>query len=387
MTTPSYRPPPDTTGYLDLRVFDRSDQEIIETALAQAQINMPEWTPREGHTEVLLIEALALEMAEAVVAINRLPGATLETLLRFAGVGRDFGAAPTATATIHCADATGHSIPGGTRIYAPTADGAGTVVMLVEPPGAEIPTGQTSATVSLIADIFTDAANGVPAGTLLQMVSHLPFVESVVLNSPITDGRSPETDEVWRDRGVNRLARLSEALVLPRHFEAAALENANVARCVVVDNYDPNTPETEDPGHVTVAVLGDGGALLSEETKAEIEAELEDAAIAVLQVHVVDLTIVLVTISVQVHPSDASDPDAVTAAVARAIDDYLDPLTWTYGGTVRRNEIVSLVDQVFGVDWVGEVVIQGANAAGDLILPEQAAVPSARPDTITVTIV
>lgn len=387
MTIPSYQPPPDTTGYVDLRVYDRSDQDIVDAALAAAQVNLPEWTPREGHVEVLLIEALALEMAEAVVAVNRLPGATLETLLRFAGVGRDFGAAPTATATITCADTVGHSIPGGTRIYAPTATGTGVVTMLVEPPGVEIPTGSATATVSIIGDVYTDAANGVPVGTMLQMVSPLAFVESVELASAISDGRSPETDEVWRDRGVNRLARLTEALVLPRHFEAAALEDPNVARCVVVDNNDPTTGGVgDDPGHVTVAVLGDGGALLSTETKEALEDTLEDAALAVLSVHVVDLSIVLVTLSVQVHLSDATDPDAVTTAVETALLDYLNPLTWAFGTTVRRNEIISLVDQVFGVDYVGAVAITGADGNGDLALAA-AAVPDATPASVTVTII
>src|SRR4051794_9972403 len=102
---------------------------------------MPEWTPREGHSEGLLIEAIALEVAEAVVAVNRLPGAALETLLRFAGVDRDYGAAPLAFAQVTCADSLGHEIPAGTRLYCTTADGQAFVTMLVESPGVTIPSG------------------------------------------------------------------------------------------------------------------------------------------------------------------------------------------------------------------------------------------------------
>jgi hypothetical protein len=388
VTTPSYQPPPDTSAYVDLRIFDRSDQEIVETALAAAQINLPEWTPQEGHTEVVLIEALGLEMAEAIVAINRLPGALLETLLRLAGIARDFGAAPTAQVQITCADSLGHTIPPGTRMYLPTTNGSGVVVMLVEPPGLEIPSGSSTGVVSVIGDVFTDSVNGLPVGTTLQMVSPLPFIESVVLVTPTADGRNPESTEDWRDRGVARLSRLSEALVLPRHFEAAALENPNVARVVAVDNNDPTTSGVgDDPGHITVAVLGDGGANLSEATKLEIQQALQAQAAAQLDVHVSDIQIVDVTVQVGLTLVNAVDPDAVTQAVVDAIDAYIDPLTWSYGRTIRRNEIISLVDQVPGVDWVDSVTIPGANTNGDYMLPLAAAVPRINPGGITVTIV
>lgn len=386
MTTPSYRPPADTTGYVDLRLYDRSDQEIIEAALAAAQINMPEWVPREGHTEVLLIEALALEIAEAVVAVNRLPGATLETLLRFAGVDRDYGAAPTALAQIVCADTLGHEIPAGTRLYLSTADGQGYVTMLVESPGVSIPPGSSTGVVSLIGDVFTSAANGVPAGTSLQMVSPMPFVETIALATPAADGRDPETDEVWRDRGVNRLSRLTEALVLPRHFEAAALEDPNVSRAVVVDNTDPGTEGVgDDPGHVTVAVLGDGGAALSQQAKDVLQLALDDAALAMLQVHVVDIAVHPVVITVTVHLHPTADPDTTTNAVRRAVDEYLDPLTWTYGARVRRNEMISLVDRVTGVDYVAELTMTGQNAEGDLVLATASTVPDLGAVTVTLT--
>jgi len=380
-----YQPPPDITGYIDLRIFDRSDQDLIDTALAAAQVNLPEWQPVEGHTEVLLIEALALELSEAIVAVNRLPGALLEALLRFAGVSRDFGAAPVATATVVCADALGHDIPGGTRIYAPTADGSGVVVMLVEPPGLTIAAGASSGSVNLIADTYTSAANGVPSGTLLATVSPLPFIETVQLTTAIADGRDPETDTAWRDRGVNRLARLTEALVLPSHFEAAALEDPDVARVIVVDNNDPGTGGSgDDPGHVTVAVLGVGGALLSAGAKTALQATLSDQASANLLIHVVDAAIQVVTVAVVVHLADASDPSAVTAAVETAVIDYIDPVTWEFGAVVRGNEIISLCDGVGGVDYVSSVTITGA-VGGNLTLSTPMTLPDASPASVTVT--
>lgn len=387
MTSPAYQPPPDISSYVDLRVFDRTDQEIVESALALLAVNLPELTLREGHTETMLVESVALEASEVVTAINRLPGAVLEALLRFIGIFKDYGNAPTAPATITCADTMGHQIPPGTRLVLPANDGS-LLVMLVESPGVEIPPGSAAGALTLICDSYTAAANGVPTGTALAMATPLPYVDSVTLTGPVTGGRDPESDDDWRDRGVNRLSRLSDTLVLPRHFYAAAMEDPNVARAVVVDNTDPATSGVgDDPGHVTVSVLGAGGAALTTEQRAVLEADLQAAAYAVLAVHVTGITITVLTMSVAVALSDASDPDAVTQTVEQAILDYLDPLTWSGGTTIRRNELISLVDQVAGVDYVSEVMITGADGSGNFVLPSASAVPDATSASVTVTVV
>lgn len=387
MTTPSFQVPPDTTSYVDLRIYDRTDQEIFDGALAALRLNMPGWVPREGHTEVLLLESLALELSEGIVAVNRVPGAVLETLLQLFEVFKDYGAAPTALATITVADLAGHQIPAGTRLYVDTVDGTGVVTMLVEPPGLIIPTGQTSGTVSLIADVFTAAANGAPIGTRLSLASPVPFIDSIELATAIADGRDPETDEQWRDRGVQRLARLSDVLVVPKQFEAAALERPEVSRVIAVDNTDPTTAGVgDDPGHITVAVLGDGGASLSTLAKADIEDALEAQGHAMLDVHVTDIAIQTATIAVTVTLSDSTDPQGVADAVEQAIIAYVDPMTWSYGTTIYRNELISLVDRVPGVDRVVTVTITGQNGSGDLPLATASTVPRATAASVTVTI-
>jgi len=386
VTSPAYQPPPDLTSYVDLRIFDRTDQEIVEAGLVGVALNLPLWVPREGHTEVAILEGVALELAEAITAVNRLPGAVLETLLQLFAIFKSYGAAPTGLAEVFCADTGGHTIPGGTRLYLPTTDGTGVVTMLVEPPGVTIPPGSSSGVVSLIGDVFTASANGAPVGTVIRMVSPMPFIDQIVLTTAVADGLDPETDSNWRDRGVQRLARLSDALVIPRHFEAAALEDPRVFRVVAVDNNDPTTTGVgDDPGHITVAVLGDGAAL-SVAARGEIEAALEAKAIAILDVHVTDIVVVTVTTATTITLADASDPAAVTDAVKQALIGYLNPMTWAYGTTIWRNELISLIDQVPGVDRVVTVTITGANGAGDYPLPTASTLPQGTATSITVSV-
>lgn len=386
MTSPNVSPPPpDLTAYVDLRPFDLSDQEVVEAALAALQLNLPGWIPAEGNTEVMLMESFALETAEAIVAVNRLPGAVVQALLLIAGVDKDAGAAPIASATFVLGDTMGHTIPGGTRVYLPMDNGT-SVTFLVEPPGLVINSGDDTGTVSIIGDTFTASANGLAAGRPMVMADPVPFIESVQLATNVADGRDPESDNDWRDRGVARLSRLSDALVLPRHFVAAALERAEVARAVGIDLWDPlsgNDPG-EDPGHMTVAVLGDGGAALSPEAKDEIEQALEERAVAVLDVHVTDVTITSVNISTTVSLFDGFDETITLQSVEDTITAYVDPLTWAWGGIIRHNEIVSLIDRVAGVDYVATVTIDGSPTA-DYVISGPATLPKA--GTVTATAV
>lgn len=385
MTSPDVSPPsPDITAYVDLRPFDMDDQSLIATAIAAMKLNLPGWIPREGNTEILIVESVALEVAEGIVAINRLPGAVVAAILLMAGVDRDFGAAPIASATFTLGDTNGHTIPGGTRLYLTLADGT-SVVFLVEPPGLTIAPGGNTGTVSIIGDTFTSDANGIPIGTTLVLADPVPFVEHVQLASAVADGRTMETDDEWRDRGVARLSRLSDALVIPRHFEAATLERPEVARALAIDLWDGSGGSPgDDPGHLTVAVLGEGGAPLSPEAKAEILTSLESRAVAILILHVIDITVDTVPVAVEVHLIDGFDEDVVEELIQDTVAGYINPLNWQWGGVIRRNELISLVDQVSGVDYVIDVEIDGGGTS-DYTLTGAATLPEAGTVTVTVS--
>lgn len=376
------QPAPDITSYVDLRPFDVSDQDMIDTALSNLQLNLPGWIPREGNIEALIIESVALMYAELVVAINRVPGAVAEAIITMAGVDRDFGQPPDATVTITFGDALGHTVPGGTRIYLTLSDGS-SITLLVEPPGLTVAPGDSAGTVSVIGDTFTAAANGTPAGTALTMADPLTFVDSVVLASAVADGRDPETDDQWRDRGVEQLSRLSAALVTPAQFTAFALAQSGVSAAYGLDLTNPDSGHDPgaDPGWMTVAVLGPGGTLLSADAKAAIQAAMQAQAIAILQVAVIDATIVTVPVAATVVLTAGSDIDAVTSSIQDAINAYIDPLAWNGATTIYVNELVSLIDQVAGVDRVVSVQLNGV--AADYAITGVAAVPDA--GTITIT--
>lgn len=386
MSSPAGQPVLDLTAYVDLRLFDLTDQEIIAAAVAQLELNVPELTLREGHMETVLLESVALEVAELIVALNRLPGAVVETIIQLVGVTRDYGAEPTATATVVAGDTVGHTVPAGTRVWLPLPSGDAVTFLVETDAGGDepaIPVGGTTVDVSLIGAQYTAAANGMPIGTVLELADPVPWIDTITLATAVADGRDAETDDAWRDRGVTRLSRLSDALVTPGHFESAALEDSSVGRALVIDVWDgAGGAPGDDPGHVTVAVLGADGTLLSAPAKAALEAGMEDRAVATLDVHVIDATIDPVDIAVTVTVLDGYEPDLVEDAVTSALDAYLNPLAWRSGDTVRLYEVIALVDRVEGVDHVLTVLINGV--AANFALSSAAALPDA--DVLTVTI-
>jgi uncharacterized phage protein gp47/JayE len=386
MSQPLSRPPADLGAYVDLRIFDVPSQDLINAMIAMYGISNPGWVAREGNTEVLLMEAIALAVAENVVAINRLPGAVVEAVLGLAGVLRDFGAPATCTATINVADNLGYTIPTGTRFYLTLATGQ-VVVFLAQSPDTQIASGQTSATVNLISQINTAAANGVAAGARLVLADQLNMIQSITLSSTVAGGRDPETDVAWRDRGVARLQRLSDALVVPQQFNAFIDEDVRIGRVMTIDLWDgsvgsPTLPGT-NPGHITSAVLDPTGLPLGTSDLTDLQNQAQAKAAAMLAVHVVNATLDNLNVFVTFTTAAGYTASAVAASVTAAIRNYVNPLTWTAGAPARHNEFVSLVDQVPGVDYVNHLLLNGSTldivASSPRALPQANVVDSADP--------
>jgi hypothetical protein len=373
-------PSPDATPYVDLSLFDKDPQDIFTDGLVNLQSYLPEWEPREGHTEVLLMESLALEVAQLVFAINRVPGAILEVLLRLYGVDRDPGAFPAGTATFTFVDDTGHNLPLGTRV-AVSVPGLDDSMVFATITNVDVPEGQSDVTVPIVGTVSTAAANGLPATTPVELLDAVVSVEFVELAGPIGGGSGPEEDDEWFARGVNRFARLTETLVLPPHFVSAALERPEVERAFTVDNFDPDSgnPPGDDAGHVTVAVYGDGAPLTLAQKDA-IEADFDTRVLANLAVHVVDPTLTPVAVTVEVVAAAGAEAATVEANVEAALTEYLSPSTWGWADTVYRNELISLIDRVDGVERVVAITTPAAD------MPLTGVAPLATVGALTVTV-
>lgn len=110
-------PSPDVRPYVDLTLYDRDSQSIYLDAINYARTALPEFQPREGSIETVLLQSMALEVAELVRSINRLPGGVLQVLLRLMDVQRSEGSLPTTTVQLSGGSSTEYDLPAGIRLY------------------------------------------------------------------------------------------------------------------------------------------------------------------------------------------------------------------------------------------------------------------------------
>jgi uncharacterized phage protein gp47/JayE len=335
---------PDTTPYVDLTLFDKDPQDIFDAAIALLQIRLADWVPREANTEVLLLEALAQEVAELIFAANRIPDAVVETLLRLYGIERDAGAPPTVTLEFTMSGTVGYTVPIGTAVRLDLA-GYESIVFTTDVE-LTILAGVSTGTVTATGDRYTAEGNGVPAGTEVELLDSLTNVDQVDTFTEVTGGRDAEEDADYFERGSQRFARLTETLVLPAHFVSSALDAYNPA-----GDPDNNGPIGADGGHMTVAVYGDG-AVVSAPNKTALETKMEEAAIASLDVHIIDPTITAVNVDVTVKALAGYDSAVVDANVVAALTAYLDPMQWGWGAVVRLYELVQVINSAEGVDYI-----------------------------------
>lgn len=368
-------PTPDLSAYSDLILYDVQPADLVQRALLDATVKLPDWDPKDGNTEVVLMEALSLVAAEFLYGVNRVPSATTMTVMALLGITRSDGAPATATATFTLSDTLGHDIPAGTIVrlnVGPDAVDFTTTVAL------SVAAGSSTGTVAVQSSTNTAAVNGVAVGTVLELITAVPFVDTVVLATAVAAGADPESDEDWRTRAIQRFARLNDTLVRPEHFTAETLGSyPQVVRATTIDNYDG---AGVNAGHVSVAVLGSNSSLISAGDKTAITAALDAKAQANLAVHVIDPTITNVDVDVTVKGLPGYTAPAIHASVTAALTAYLSPDSWPWAGTVRRYELIALVSDVEGVDYVTTLTTPAADQA------LSGAAPLAKAHTLTVTV-
>lgn len=366
---------PDLSGYVDLTIYDMSAADLVDRAASDVEAKMPDAQLPVGSLEMVLLEAIALLVSEVPYAINRLPGAVTESLLaRVYGIERSQGLPPLATATFTFGS-NGGNVPPGTSLL---LSYQGEDVQFTTDIELSVAAPATTGTVAITGAENTEVANGTPSGTALQILSDTTGATGATLATAVAGGAMPEEAETYLDRASARLQRLTSVLVLPEHFAAAAAEDPAVYRVKVVDNYDGTQTAA---GHVTVAVMGQGGAFLTSTQRTALEADLTAQALATLAVHVLDPTVTAVNVTATVKALPGHASATVQAAVVAALGDYLSTDTWDWDGTVRRNELIAVIDKATGVDYVESLTAPAA----DVVLTGVAPLASLGTTTVTVS--
>lgn len=376
---------PDWTPYVDLTIFDEDATTLFDMAIEYARTVLPEWVPEPGSIEVVLLEAVATEAANVIQAINRVPGAVTETLLKLFGVERSDGTLASGSIQVIAVNSNGYILAAGTPFAYFPPDGTTPLVYLTDE-DLIIPNGQISGTVQVSAQAVGVDYNEPGAGAAVQLLETVPFVQSASFLTAPSGGADPESDDTFFLRAVNTLRSYSAALTTASQIEAYVLANyPEVYRCKVFNRSRAADRDTSVSGFipeshvgyslVTIAAQNSNTSdptdtIISASLRQEIQDDLTARVNPGLVVEVVNAEIVDVGVAVTLKKLDGFTGDQVEAAVRTALIDYLSPNNWNWDQKVRVNELISLIDRVQGVQYVQSIdgiTSLSANASGGSI--------------------
>jgi predicted phage baseplate assembly protein len=223
----------------------------------------------------------------------------------------------------------------------------------------------------------------VPAGTIDQLHSAVPYVEAVTNPLPVNGGAPAETTARVRARGPQRLRHRGRA-VTPSDYEAMALEASTevaVARCLSTTaptGADPAGPG--DAGRVTVVIAPTSTAPEPQPGRDLIElvrGHLAAAAPAAVAegIRVIGPSYTPVSVMVNATVTAQGGASETEHALRSALDGFLHPLTggrdgagWDFGEPVFASRIARVVEAVPGVDHASALQLRvGGAVQGDTV--------------------
>lgn len=327
-----------------------NEDDLVGAAVTHIKSVMPEWQPRGGNTEMVLIEALAVMLGPEILSLQLLGPRVAELILGLIGTTRSQGVAARGRVEITVTNSSPtQTVPAGTRLRLALDTSIETVDLFTTEDLTMITSETLTGQVNVIADRLGSLPNGSPNGAPVSVVDNLPFVESAKLAAALLGGADLESDAVFFARGAAQLARQNSTLVHPEQFEYAALARVGVGRAMTLDNYDPATPGAPTYGHVTVAVAGLDGLAVDPSLMTETRTALAEQALGSLTVHVIAPTYTPIDVAVTVKARAGWSEADVQASVTAALEAWVNPLTWAWDDSATQFEIVAVVAAAPGV--------------------------------------
>ena len=350
---------PDMTPAVQLALHPIGELDMVDAAVTSLQRRIPEWSPREGDTEIVLIEALAIIAGQNAYALNQLPAVVLAGVLELQGVERQPAAAATCTLrfTLTTGSTTARVLPAGTRFRMPLADGSGTGDFLSTDPVTINPADGMSGFVTVRADTTGTRYSGVLANTRVQVVDPVSWIESAVTYTPTVGGSDGETDAAFFARGAAYLRSQTSALVLPKQFEAFALNRDGVFRARTVNLWNGANASSvgQDLGHVTIAVTDTTGAAPSALVLQDLLADMQSRSQAGLTLHVSGPHLIDYPVTLTVEAAPGQDKAELQTRLLSWLKGWISPAAWSWGTPVYANDVIARAGNQAGVQRVTSV--------------------------------
>jgi hypothetical protein len=373
-----------------------TDPDVIaQLAFDRLGALIPGWEPSETDLVTILLETVSRMAAENRDLASEVPTAIFRyygaTVIDLPPVDEQEA---TGESTWTMIDNAGYTIEAGTVVNIPAA---GDELLAFETDiDVVIPPGQTSTAageVTLTALVAGEEANGLTGTPELQ--DALDFVATITLTQPTSGGVDAEADSDYLNRLAERLKLLSPRPIVEEDFAILARDIPGVWRATAVDGYNPDNATFNNERMVAVASIDEAGNAVGSTIEAEVDAYLQALREANFIVNTFDPTYTAIGVTFAGVAVKGADPEDVETRAEAAVAEYLSPAnwgkvsratatedeadrTWVNQTQVRQFEVVALLNNIQGMDYLTSVTLSGGTASGsDRILAGVAALPTA----------
>jgi hypothetical protein len=226
-----------STTYIDVPIVTDPDT-LAQDAFDFIQAQIPGWVPNAGNLDTWLIEAFARMAAETATIASAVPASIFRKFGPLVGIQPLDATPATVVAQFTTVDNTGHTIPAGTLVGIPDADGNTVPFALTDT--LVIGAGATTGNGTLVAVNAGAAGSSLGAnGTVVPLLTTLASVSTVTLQGTTTGGLDAETDSDYLNRLAAELRLLAPRPILPDDFATLARTVAGVERALALDGYNP----------------------------------------------------------------------------------------------------------------------------------------------------
>jgi hypothetical protein len=244
--------------------------------------------------------------------------------------------------------------------------------------GARVP----SAGMRIVASYATGggAAGNVPANTVQELRTALPFIAGVNNPVPAGGGANAESTADIGQRGPQVIRHRDRALSAQDYEWIARAASPEVARTRCEPILGPDGRAQR--GWITVLVAPKSTAQFpspSPELARRIRDAVAERAPATVALRIEPPQYVAVSVLATLTPEDPSAAAAVEARVRDALNRFLHPLHggpgnagWAFGESVHLSQIAGVIEATPGVDYASRILL----ASGDTVYDATVAVPS-----------
>jgi len=381
---------------IDVRTSPEDAAQQIYLAIQQ---RWPDWEPSDANLEVWLADAFARLASETAILASSTTNAIFRSFgLKILGVPPIYASPARGALTIRFLDTEGYTIPAGTE-FSLQRSGSDryrfrSVNEVSVAPGDNLTDPGEIQIEALISG--TDANGLLPSTAAPALLSALDLpIDTITLLAKTTGGEEEETEEEYANRLVGEIQLLAPTPILPRDFTRFVMRHPSVYRAVTIDLWNRAEPGTvNNERMVGTVAIDDTGEDITPADKTEIVADINARREVNFNFGMGSPTYTIIFVNATVVAFAEFSLATVEADCEQALKDYLSPARWgllPYGDSektwlnstvVRRNELISVLDRVNGVNYVTACTLGTAtNPSGTTDITLAGRVPLTRPAT------